>query len=441
MRRACSKDIIEHLKSPQSKGVLIVGESGTGKTWMLGQVLATLGSDSASVRLSPNKALASIPFGAVNARIDVDLSRSTDYYQVLQGLLDQIETCFESASNVYLVVDNGEHVDEQSAAVIMQVILTTGAKLVFVEGSRNRQSILRELWRDGHITRFEMGALDTGDTLRFLDNLLGGPVAASTAQFLTHHSAGNALIIKGLVASALAEGSLRKVDGVWMLIRPDAIAGPESQDQLQIDLEHLQPTSNRIVEILALAGSLPLELLFTLTDAEVLDDIQQNNLVSIIPGKPLTMALARPGTALQIREATPVGRSRVLFDELSTALDPDTHMEPHLLVNLTRWAVDCGAPVEDGRILAAATAANQLVRLPEGRQLSHHPVDKRYGAELLAQRAISHYYLREVTQARTCSLQSMAPGSYCGGRCCCVARHSSRIYLQPKLQRTIRQGA
>ncbi|ALE07530.1 hypothetical protein AL755_21985 [Arthrobacter sp. ERGS1:01] len=406
-RRANVGDIVAQLKDKSSRGVLVVGPRGAGKTWMLGQVLAALGSGSVTIRLSPSKALSSVPFGAVNARVGPNLVRSSDYYEVLNGLLGQIRAGFEAAESVFLMVDNGDQIDEQSAAVIMQVIMSTDAKLILVDQPGSHHTYLRELWRDGHLARFELESLKTQDVQLFLEGVLDGKVASTAANYLSSRSAGNPLVLKGLVAGAMEEGSLHQVDGVWMLDHPGDKLGSESRDFLQMELDHLSPESRRIVDILALAGPLPLDVLLDLTDAESVDDIQQRDLVDIDSGTTLTMRLARPATAGPIRKMIPVGRSRKLLAEVSNVFLPADNAGPELLINFTRWAVDCGVPVSDVRVVAAATWANQLVRVQDALQISSLQVGPESVAALLAQQAIAYMNYKSGDQARALASRSL----------------------------------
>lgn len=143
-RRAKAGDIVQQLIGSASRGVLLVGARGAGKTWMLGQILDALGAESATIRLSASKALAAIPFGAVNARVGANLARSNDYYDVLNGLLDQIHAALQSSKRVFLIVDNSEFLDSQSAAIIMQVVMSSEAKLIVVDQHGSHNSQLRE---------------------------------------------------------------------------------------------------------------------------------------------------------------------------------------------------------------------------------------------------------------------------------------------------------
>lgn len=400
-------EIIELLTDSTSKGVLIVGSRGAGKTWLLGQLLAALGPDVVTIRLSASKSLAAIPFGAVNARVGTSVVRSNDYYEVLNGLLDQIHTSAKHAGQVLLMVDNAEHLDSQSTAIILQVIMSSSAKLILVDQHGSHQSHLRDLWRDGHLSRFELAPLRPEDVQAFLEDLLGGKVARPTADYLTSRSGGNPLVLNGLVAGAQEEGSLRKVNNVWILDHPGDRLGSESWEYLQMDLNHLPEQSRRIIEILALAGPLPLDVLLDLTSPEAVDDIQQRELVGIVPGACLTMRLARAAMTAHIRAAVPVGRSRRLLADVSTFFPPEEQDDPESIINFTRWSLDAGVPVSDARILEAATRANQLMRPLEALPFCMVKVGAEHSVALLAQHSIALLNQNLTDRARVLALQAL----------------------------------
>ncbi|MGA7206829.1 MAG: helix-turn-helix transcriptional regulator [Specibacter sp.] len=374
---------------------------------MLGQVLNALGTGSVTIRLSPSKALSAVPFGAVNARVGPNLIRSSDYYEVLNGLLSQVRAGFEVADKVFLMVDNGEFIDEQSAAVIMQVVMSTEVKLILVDQPGSQRTYLRELWRDGHLARFELASLKSADVQAFLEDVLDGKVSSPAADYLASRSAGNPLVLKGLVSGALEEGSLQKVDGVWMLDHPADKLGAESSDFLRMELDHLRPESRRIIDILALAGPLPLDVLLEVTSTESVDDIQQRELVAIVPGPAMTMQLARPATAGPIRRMIPVGRSRRLLAEVTEVYIPGDTSEPEVLINFTRWAVDCGVPVSDEQILAAATKANHLVRVQDALHISSQYVSPEFEPALLAQQSLAQLNNDRADTARALAARSL----------------------------------
>lgn len=368
---------------------------------MLAQILDELGPESSTIRLSASKALAAIPLGAVNARVGANAVRSSDYYEVLNGLLEQIHAATATCTRVFLMVDNSEYLDSQSAAVIMQVVMSSEVKLIVVDQHGSHNSQLRELWRDGHLTRFELGPLQTDDVREMLEKELGGQIAGPAINYLTSRSAGNPLVLKGLIAGAQEEGSLRNVNGVWILDHPGDKLSSESWEFMQMDLAHLPADSRRIIDILALAGTLPLDTILELSSVAAVDDIQQRELVVIVPGPVLRMQLSRPATAASIRAMVPIGRSRQLLKEVSKALPTTRQSSPIEITNITRWTLDCGLPVEDDQLLRAAVFANQLMRPVAALQFCSMPVQSEYLAALLAEKAVALLNQNQVVEARS----------------------------------------
>lgn len=368
---------------------------------MLSQILDELGPESTTIRLSASKALAGIPFGAVNARVGANVVRTSDYYEVLNGLLEQIDEAAASSTRVFLMVDNSENLDNQSAAIIMQVVMSSVAKLIVVDQHGSHSSQLRELWRDGHLTRFELGPLQTDDVQEMLEKVLGGQIASPVINYLTSRSAGNPLVLKGLIAGAQEEGSLRKVNDVWILDHPGDKLSSEAWEFMQMDLAHLPEESRRVIEILALAGTLPLDAILELSSVEAVDDIQQRELVAITPGPVLRMQLSRLVTAASIRAMIPIGRSRQLLNEVTKVLPTSNQPSPIEITNITRWTLDCGLPVDDDQLLEAAIFANQLMRPVEALQFCSMPVRSDYQAALLAEKAVALSNQNLVVEARS----------------------------------------
>lgn len=406
-RRADVGDIVRELTDGSSRGVLIVGSRGAGKTWTLGRIRAVLGPEAIMIRLSASKGLATIPFGAVNARLGSNLVRGNDYYEVLNGLLEQIHESANEAKHVFLMVDNAEYLDSESAAIVLQVVMSSPAKLVLVDRPGGHNTYLRELWRDGHLTRFELAPLKSEDVQRFLTEFLGGKVSAATADYLAKRSGGNPLVLQGLVTGAQDEGSLRQMERTWVLDHPGDILGTESWEFLQMDLEHVHADAKKAIELLALGGKIPLDVLLDLSSAEAVDELQQRELVEIVPGTTLTMRLARPVMAPAIRAKIPLGRSRQYLSDIAARLSLDVLEDSESVINITRWSLDCGLPVSVEQVLAATIAANQLMRPLDALQISNAKSFLANSPSLMAERAIAKMNQNFGVEARALALQAM----------------------------------
>lgn len=399
-------DVVTQLTDASSRGVLIVGAHGSGKTWMLRQVLASLGSRAIAIRLFPSQALQTIPYGAVNARVGTGFVRSGDYYEVLNALLGEVAQGFETAQRVILVVDNGEYLDEHSAAVIMQVILSTNAKLLLVDDPTRPHAHLRELWRDGQLARHEITALRAREVQLFLEGVLAGTVATGVAEYLASRSGGNPLLLKGLVSGALEEGALSKVDGTWVLAHPSDRLGRESQDYLRTDLEFLPEESLTVLEVLALAGRLPMDVLLEFVDSDALDDLQQKEIIGVATASPLTLELSRPATAAPIRSLIPIGRRRKLLLWIFEFYLPKPDDAPESVTNFTRWAIESGVPVSQDQLLVATRYACQQLLTSDVLLFTSQDVEPRHHAEQIAHASLAHTTDNAHRRAQSLALES-----------------------------------
>ncbi|WP_427015902.1 LuxR C-terminal-related transcriptional regulator [Pseudarthrobacter sp. P1] len=400
-------DIVQELREGATQGVFIVGQHGVGKTWVVGQVLAALGADTTVIRLSPSAALSHVQFGAVNARIGATDQRLDDFHSVLLGLERQIQQDLAEAP-VVLVVDNAAHLDGQSAAVIAQALLDTGAKLILSDLPGSAGDALHQLWRDGGLRRFEVDPLAAGEVQALMEGLLEGRVAGAAASYLWQRSNGNAGVVKGLVAGALEDGTLREIAGTWALDHPADHLGAESRDFLRMDLAQISPASKRIVDILALAGPLPLDALLQLCTADELDEVQQSEIAVITLGREVKVELARPAFSAAIRELVPVGRSRGLRAEVSTVFDPHALGLHDSIITDVLWQLDCGLAIDDHVLVNAATLANRALRTPDALRISKLITHGPHLASALAQQSLASYHASQLSAARDLATRSLS---------------------------------
>lgn len=409
-RRALVAGIVRELRSGPTQGVFVVGRHGVGKTWVVGQVLAELGAETTVIRLAPSGALSSVPYGAVNARIGAAGVPHDDFYGVLSALEVQIRTS-QSDFPVLLVVDNAGYLDTQSAAVIAQALIDTGAKLILVDHPGAAGDALHQLWRDGGLSRFEVESMVTGEVQGLMEELLEGKVAGAAASYLFQRSNGNAAVLKGLVAGALEHSTLREVDGIWNLDHPADHLGAESRDFLRMDLSALSPASRRIVDILALAGPLPLDAVLQLCTADELDQVQQSEIAAITLGRVVNVELARPAYGATIRELVPVGRRRSLRAEVSAVFDPYALDLRDSIVADVLWQVDSGLAIDDGLLVDAARLANWAMLTQEALHISRLVTRGVHLGPAQAQQSIASYHSSDVVSAQTLATSALSLAS------------------------------
>lgn len=407
-RRQLIDKVVGELRGEVSRGVVLVGSHGTGKTWLVGQILNRLGSETGIIRLSPSRALSRVPFGAVNARIGAVPEHFDQFHGVATALVDQIRELGGNNTPVVLVVDNGSYLDPQSAAVIGQALAESSAKMMLVDHPGASANALLQLWRDGSLSRHELSPLSHAEVRVLMEGVLGGTVAGAAALYLSQRTAGNPLLVKGLVAGALEDKTLHEVDNVWVLDHPVDQLGAESRDFLKMDLAALSPDSRRLVDILAMAGPLPLETVLALCSTDDLDDVQQHEFATITVGPSLTVELTRPALSHSIRELIPLGRNRRLRQEVLACFDPYRDANPQHIIAAVLWTLDCDLDVTEEQALEAARLANQQMRPDDAWRIASRVVGGELHAAALVQQSLACYYANKLGHAQELAEQARA---------------------------------
>jgi len=139
--------------------------------------------------------------------------------------------------------------------------------------------------------------------------------------------------------------------------RPIALTG-EINDIVKARLNRLAPGQRDVFELLALAGSVPLQTLMTVSCTQDMDALQECSIIQVSHEYPPMVSIANTVTAGLVASVVPPGRSAELRRRLTPVLeDLDPLDSPG--VNHVAWALNCGEPVTADVALAAARAANK----------------------------------------------------------------------------------
>lgn len=170
-------------------------------------------------------------------------------------------------------VDDVPHLDEPSMVVLFHAAERGAIRLVLTARSGLRlPTAVEALAADGRLDLAEIAPFDEADVEVLLTAVLGGHVARPTIRRFTRRSGGNPLLLRELVRSTLAAGSLDDATGVWRWEAPD----PERSGVTDLALAHtreLSPAAAAALAAIALAGRLDDSTVGHLTSAPVRDDL------------------------------------------------------------------------------------------------------------------------------------------------------------------------
>jgi DNA-binding CsgD family transcriptional regulator len=357
-RQQVVADVIETLTSGSGCGIVLVGDHGAGKSFIAQRALEQLGDDYLVVQVRGSSISSKLPYGALSVLLnDLDASHLEHPLMVLRGLTQLLHNKSEGR-RIVLFVDNAHDLDELSSMMVAQ--LSAGAHVTLLAACVDMPHVggdIMGLWKDDLLRRVDLGSFDFAETAATLDHEYGGRFSVTAARALWSASGGNALFLHSLAREQIKLGTLVRQDGVWFLGNgPIALTG-EIRDVVKARLNRLGTGQRDVFELLALAGSIPLQTLMLIANPQDMDALQERALIRVTHDHPPMVSVANPVTAGIVASVVPPGRSAELRRRLTAVLQ-----EPDALdagsATAVAWALDCGEQVRPEVALAAAHTAN-----------------------------------------------------------------------------------
>ncbi|MCV2395208.1 LuxR C-terminal-related transcriptional regulator [Actinotalea sp. M2MS4P-6] len=360
-----------------ARSVLVVGGAGVGKTHLVGSVLAALPAGLRVVSPYLDEVRAAGP----GAALELYDPRPTDAAPEPAGAAAPAGPCDGADAPPLLHIDSAHLLDHAVATALAVLVRRGEAQVVATlrpEGAQ--ESPWLELWRDGFADRVDLRPLDAPQTAELVAAALGGPLTGDTSRRIWQRTQGNPRYLRELIRHEVDSGTLAPHDGVW--VGPaDADPSPALLDAVVHDLGRLGGALRDALELVALAGPVPVSVLDGVVDDTALDELVRRGVVTIGrsgPGggsgthasldQPLApvATLEPPAYAEAVRALVPLARRRRLFAMLRAERPgfPAPHLSAAGLVRSVLWALECDIHQTGERLLRAARAATTL-RRPE----------------------------------------------------------------------------
>ena len=261
-------------------GFVLTGPSGVGKTRLARAALAEAEqAGTAPLWVQATRSAATIPLGALAGVLPGRVG-SDDPLTVLRT---SAQALTERAGRRQLVlgVDDAQHLDETSAALVLHLARTSAAFIIVtLRTGEPCPDAIEALWKDAGAQRLGLGALDESQTDQLLEAIVGGPVEAGVRQWIWELSRGNALYVTELLRGLLAGGAFSLQDGLWWMSgRPQV---PRSLAELvSARIERLGDGVRRSLELLALGEPLRLSELTRLEPLDSLVTAEAEKLITV----------------------------------------------------------------------------------------------------------------------------------------------------------------
>ncbi|MFI5825018.1 AAA family ATPase [Streptomyces rishiriensis] len=211
------------LRRPDCKAVVITGAHGVGKSRLVEEFSAGAGGRGGHrvVRVQATHSARVLPLSALAPLLPPD-GYAEEPAEFIRRVRQRMAAHRASAATrTVLVVDDVQLLDPTSLALI--ALLSADSSLflaVTLPDGADWPDVLRSLWREDALRHIPLSALGEEESARLLIATMGGPVAAPALRALWEASGGNPLCLRELLRSALADGRLSSVHGVWCLTRP-----------------------------------------------------------------------------------------------------------------------------------------------------------------------------------------------------------------------------
>lgn len=344
--RAEELDLLCRLRgSRPARSAVISGPAGVGKSTVAAAALAQGAREGwATLALRGSQGYSVVPFGPLRTVLQIPVPK--DLTQ-LTASLEQELLDMRTARGLLVLVDDAQHLDDASAALLHQLIASGAVAAIITSRTGTALSpALTDLWKDGLAERMELQNLSRLESLELLTALLGGPVEDSTAGRIWTLTDGNPLSVRELVHTSRETGSLDQVEGVWRL-RGGWASGARLQEIVAARLGRLSPDESTVMELLAVGGTLPLDLVTRVASTAAIEGLEQRGLlVSGHSGRRLEVTIAHPLHAEVLRGTLPALRQRAIRHSLLSALQAGMMRRAEDKVRLACWSIESGLEVD-----------------------------------------------------------------------------------------------
>ncbi|MER7439605.1 helix-turn-helix transcriptional regulator [Micromonospora avicenniae] len=345
-----------------SKGVVLAGTSGVGKTRLAQETLARAAEQGIATRWVVATASArGLPLGAFAGLL---ATVGDDPAQVLRFGVDSL-LAPAAGGRVMVGVDDAHLLDELSVLLVHQLALHNAVTLVVtVRTGEPVPDAVSALWKDGYLTRLDVRPLSEPDTGALLTAVLGGPVDSGSVARIAALTRGNALFLRHLVTGELEAGRLRTVGGVWWWSGNLAIT-PGLAELVEARMGRLSERVRDVVDVLALGEPLDAGLLTEITDAAAVEEAEVRGLVGVDrDDRGLRIRLAHPLYGEVRRAGMGTLRGRRLRGRIATALAGSAAASADDVLRRAVLSLDSDLEPDPALLTAAAGYAVQLSDLP-----------------------------------------------------------------------------
>ncbi len=336
-RNGLVEAVLAAVNEPGVRLILLTGEAGVGKSFVLDSVAERLGAD----RVWGVAALAEVPGAAL-----AHLVRPTgSHAEMVSELLDH--------AGKRLAVDDIDLCDALSRALLSRLLREPDRRVVATVRTTGgvfppaAQALIAEV-----PTRLlSVGAFTRDETIEVAQALLGGPVEAALADELWQRTEGNALYLSQMIEAARATGAIAARGHGWF--RAETLPVPESlREVLAARLDRLSESAAQAAQWLAGIARVPLSRVEDTGRADAVRELLAAGIVTVEGDE---LRFRHPLLADAVWERTDALHRRQVLREHFEAERASKVSDP---VRMAALGLEVGAEVDARLLLNAAWAAS-----------------------------------------------------------------------------------
>ncbi|MET3951754.1 DNA-binding CsgD family transcriptional regulator/type II secretory pathway predicted ATPase ExeA [Arthrobacter sp. UYEF36] len=353
---------VEAIQGSTHVAVLLIGDSGIGKSTLLDAVVSELQTAVTPVRIHGSPSLAHVPYGVLGPFIvGLPVQEATSQLAVLRTFWSRLEEERRASQKpLLLVVDDAHDLDESTAGILVELAAAGWAKLLVASATRpGLPEPLLQLWFEGIAERLDLRPLTQQQTNGILESALGPQILPSAAEILWEASEGNPLLLSGLIDDAKSDGTLLQRNGVWLLARPLNSHGDRLTDVVRRQLLRRSPQERQALNLIALAEPVSRDLIESTVGEDPVAALIEHEMIRVTPAPHPQLRLWHSIYGDTLRNLISPARSLQLRQSLLRLMDNEPTSAEGLLRQVS-WSIECGAEVEDRQLLRAAVLASRL---------------------------------------------------------------------------------
>jgi DNA-binding CsgD family transcriptional regulator len=382
-----------------SRGVVLMGPAGVGKSRLAREAISEAGDRGALVEwVHATRSAATVPLGALAGLLPSEV-RSDDALELMRFSADALR---ERAGGrpIAVAVDDAHLLDATSAALILHLAVTGAAFVVAtVRSGEPCPDAVVSLWKDAGAARLDLRPLTEAETGALAEAALGGPIEETARRWVYDSSQGNVLYVRELLLGAVESGALSRGSGLWRLSRRP----PPSHSLTELVSARMTGLTDDVVgvlELLALGEPLRLAEMIELVGIDPLQQAEARGLLSVSPpAEGGEVVFAHPVYGDVIDAGMPALRAHAARLRLAELVGRRSPRSPDDALRIARWLLDAGEPIPLDVLVDAARAANRAGDADLGARLAALAREAGGGVEVALLLARAHYMRRRYREA------------------------------------------